>query len=94
MLENQSPEDMIQQYWVEIASINKACNDTLFPSKELTARYIHTGEYISRLHDLLPILHSWNDRLDKSKGIENLLDLPTPLLIIQSGQVPEDSAVD
>ena len=69
MLETQSPQDVIQQYWVEIASINKACNDSLFPSKDLTARYIRTGEYIGQLQDLLPRLHSWRDRLEQSSGM-------------------------
>ena len=84
MLENQSAEDMVQQYWVEIASINKACNDSLFPSKDLTARYIQTGEYISRLHDLLPTLHLWKDRLEKSKGTNHML-LRMRLLTMRSG---------
>ncbi|KAL9128162.1 MAG: hypothetical protein Q9217_003105 [Psora testacea] len=69
MLETQSPEDVVQQYWVEIASINKACNDGLFPSKELTARFVQTGEYIVRLQNLLPTLHSWRERLENSSGL-------------------------
>ena len=69
LLESQSPEDMVQNLWVEVASINKACNDKLFPSKDVTARFIRTGEYINLLKELLPTLHLWRDRLDRSKGL-------------------------
>ena len=68
LLETQSPEDMVQNLWVEVTSINKACNDKLFPSQDVTARVIQTGEYINLLQELLPTLHLWRDRLDKSKG--------------------------
>lgn len=68
MLENQSAEDLVQQYWVEFAAINKQCNDRLFPSKDLTTRFIQTGEYHIRVQELLPTLHKWHDRLEKSKG--------------------------
>ncbi|KAL9101714.1 MAG: hypothetical protein Q9163_003057 [Psora crenata] len=66
LLETQSPTDVVQQYWAEIASINKACNDSLFPSKDMTARIIRTGEYVARLQELLPSLHSWREKLQQS----------------------------
>ncbi len=68
MLEHQSPEDLVQQYWVEIASINKACNNSLFPSKDQITQLIQTGEYIGRLQQLQPILRRWQERLEMSNG--------------------------
>lgn len=53
------PVETIQQSWAEMASIMKACNATLFSSKEKTAELIQSGEYIGILQQLQPILASW-----------------------------------
>ena len=65
---NETSEDQIQGYWVEMAAINKACNDALFPSKAQTASFIQSGEYIQRLQQLQPIIKQWHDKISSSTG--------------------------
>ena len=69
IFESQSPGDIIQDHWVEMAAINKECNDSLFPSKEKTTRYIQTGEYEKRLQKLQQLIIRWQERFATSKGI-------------------------
>ncbi|MCJ1462554.1 hypothetical protein MMC07_001156 [Pseudocyphellaria aurata] len=56
------PQDLvetIQQSWAEMASIMKACNATLFCSKEKTTELIQSGEYIGLIQQMQPVLASW-----------------------------------
>ena len=68
MFESQSPGDVIQEHWVEMAAINKECNDSLFPSKELTTQYIQSGEYEKRLQKLQQLIQRWQERFATSHG--------------------------
>ena len=69
MFENQSPADVIQECWVEMAAINKECNASLFPSKDQTTRFIQTGEYERRLQKLQPVIQQWQEKFATSRGI-------------------------
>ena len=60
----QDPVDKTQNSWVELMSIMKACNDELFPNKEQTYKLIRSGEYMGRIIELQPFLHSWYQRLE------------------------------
>ncbi|KAG8530479.1 uncharacterized protein KY384_004982 [Bacidia gigantensis] len=64
---HQNTEDLIQEHFVEVMSLNKYCNDLLFPSKQHTAHLIHTGEYHKHLNELKPIFDQWHIRLNQSK---------------------------
>lgn len=55
-----------------MASIMKACNATLFSSKEKTAELIQSGEYIGILQQLQPILASW---LKKFQSLDGEFDI-------------------
>lgn len=68
MVENQSPGDVIQECWVEMAAINKECNTSLFPSKDQTTRFIQTGEYEKRLQKLQPVIQRWQEKFATSRG--------------------------
>ena len=68
----QSADDQIQGYWVEMAAINKACNDSLFPSKDQTASYIHSGEYINKLAQLQPMIEKWHEKITAAESKDNI----------------------
>ena len=93
MLDNQSAEDLVQQYWVEFAAINKQCNDRLFPSKDMTTRLIQTGEYHGRVQELLPTLHKWHDRLESSSGARYSLTWSDYMLTSCSIEISEDTTI-
>ena len=69
MFESQSPADVIQDCWVQMAAINKECNDSLFPSKDQTTRFIQTGEYERRLQKLQPLIQRWLEKFAGSDGM-------------------------
>ncbi len=71
MVENQSPADVIQECWVEMAAINKECNTTLFPSKDQTTRFIQSGEYERKLQKLQPVIQRWQEKFATSRGISD-----------------------
>lgn len=56
-------DDIIQQYWTEAISINKYCNDALFPSREKTMEHMSSGDYIPALQNIVPVLNHWEKRL-------------------------------
>lgn len=65
---DQDPIDVIQQLWVEVASILKATNDDMFPSKDATAKMIQNGEYMRHLQRIQPVLRSWQRKFEQSNG--------------------------
>lgn len=52
-------------------TIMKATNETLFSSKDLTAKLVQNGDYMKHLQALQPLLRSWYQRFN---GIEGEVD--------------------
>ncbi|KAF6222363.1 hypothetical protein HO133_001449 [Letharia lupina] len=71
------PVDRTQQSWLELMIIMKDCNDRLFSSKDQTTKLVQTEAYIVELHQLQPLLYSWQKRF-------NALDLPVYPRVILS----------
>ena len=51
--------------WEEISSMGLASNKCLFPTKEVTAKLIETGDYFGWLRKFEPILHRWHQKLER-----------------------------
>ena len=51
--------------WEEISSMGLTSNQCLFPTKEVTAQLIETGEYFGWLRKFEPILHRWHQKLER-----------------------------
>lgn len=58
------PVDRTQQSWLELMIIMKDCNDRLFSSKDQTTKLVQTEAYIVELHQLQPLLYSWQKRFN------------------------------
>ena len=56
------PVDKTQQSWIELMIIMKDCNDRLFSSKDQTTNLVENDTYISQIHQIQPLLHSWLKR--------------------------------
>ena len=67
------PVDKTQQSWLELMIVMKDCNDRLFSSKDQTTRLVENDSYISQIHQIQPLLHSWLRRftaLDRKSHIQ------------------------
>ncbi|EEP79880.1 predicted protein [Uncinocarpus reesii 1704] len=53
--------------WVGVASLMKRGNELLFPSRDRTRDIIKSGEYLSVLRMLKPLLHDWQREFDRAK---------------------------
>jgi len=62
------PVDKTQQCWVDLMTIMKATNETLFSSKDQTAKLVQNGDYMRHLQTLQPLLRSWYERFKGIKG--------------------------
>lgn len=85
-------QDILQQSWVEIATIMKCCNATLFGSKEKTTELIRSGEYMGILQQLQPILASWREKFQSLDG--NFPPNYDAFLMYQSAEVFQNYPFD
>ena len=60
----QEPVDKTQQSWLELMIVMKDCNDRLFSSKDQTTRLVENDTYMSQIHQIQPLLHSWLRRFN------------------------------
>ena len=58
------PVDKTQQSWLELMIVMKDCNDRLFSSKDQTTKLVENDTYISQIHQIQPLLHSWLKRFN------------------------------
>ena len=58
------PVDKTQQSWLELMIVMKDCNDRLFSSKDQTTKLVENDTYISQIHQIQPLLHSWLRRFN------------------------------
>ncbi|KAL8907941.1 MAG: hypothetical protein Q9207_001087 [Kuettlingeria erythrocarpa] len=61
------PVDRIQECWMDMTTIMKACNASLFPSREYTQAMIESGGYVARLQQLQPLMDAYGQKLEKAK---------------------------
>ena len=61
---NKEPVDKTQQSWLELMIVMKDCNDRLFSSKDQTTNMVENDTYISQIHQIQPLLHSWLERFN------------------------------
>ncbi|KAL8718876.1 MAG: hypothetical protein Q9225_004045 [Loekoesia sp. 1 TL-2023] len=65
--EAQDPIDNIQQYWMDMTTIMKTCNATLFSSKDHTQALIQSGGYVALLEQLQPLMNSYRQKLEAAR---------------------------
>ena len=53
--------------WVGVAYLMKKGNELLFPSRGRTRELINTGQYLSILQKLNPMLREWEKDFDKAQ---------------------------
>ncbi|KAL8692757.1 MAG: hypothetical protein Q9218_002264, partial [Villophora microphyllina] len=59
--------DAIQECWTEITLIMKACNASLFPSRDHTQALIQSGEYMALLEQLQPTMNAFERKLEAAQ---------------------------
>lgn len=64
--EAQDPVDNIQECWMDMTTIMKACNASLFPSREYTQAMIESGGYMARLQQLQPLMTAYGQKLENA----------------------------
>ncbi|KAL8930656.1 MAG: hypothetical protein Q9208_000527 [Pyrenodesmia sp. 3 TL-2023] len=64
--EAQDPVDDIQGFWIDMTTIMKACNASLFPSREYTQVMIESGGYMARLQQLQPLMAAYGQKLQNA----------------------------
>lgn len=62
-LEAQDPVDTIQECWMDMTMIMKACNLSLFPTNDHTQAVIRSGGYVELLEQLQPLMSSFGQKL-------------------------------
>lgn len=62
--EAQDHVDTIQECWMDMTVIMKACNDSLFSSNDHTQALIQSGGYMVGLEQLQPLMSSYGQKLE------------------------------
>ncbi|KAI4107153.1 MAG: hypothetical protein L6R37_001854 [Teloschistes peruensis] len=63
----QSLVDNIQECWIGITLIMKACNASIFPSRDHAQALIQSGEYMALLEQLQPTTNAFEQRLEAAQ---------------------------
>ena len=66
-LETRNPIDTVQGCWMEMTMVMKACNASLFTSKDQTQALIQSGGYVAVLEQLQPLMNSYHQKLDAAQ---------------------------
>lgn len=61
--ESHDPIDSIQECWTDMTTIMKACNASLFTSRDYTQAMIDSGGYMVRLEQLQPLMDAYGQKL-------------------------------
>lgn len=62
-----TPDDVMQKLWFQIAHIMYDANQDIFPTHEKTAEYIENGHYKNLIGGFAPRLRSWLNKFDNAK---------------------------
>lgn len=60
--------DMVERLWFDIASIMFEANRDIFPSRDITARLIDSGEYKTSIRHFQPKLQKWMRDYERIQG--------------------------
>ncbi|KAL9581467.1 MAG: hypothetical protein Q9212_003888, partial [Teloschistes hypoglaucus] len=63
----QSLVDNIQECWIGITLIMKACNASIFPSRDYAQALIQSGEYMALLEQIQPTTNAFEQRLEAAQ---------------------------
>ncbi|KAL8656152.1 MAG: hypothetical protein Q9210_000437 [Variospora velana] len=75
----QDSVDLIQECWLEMTMIMKACNTSLFPSRDYAQAMIESGEYVALLEQFQPLMNSYGEKL----RVSNIPRYPRIILSIE-----------
>ncbi|KAI4086450.1 MAG: hypothetical protein LQ344_007545 [Seirophora lacunosa] len=59
----QDSVDLIQECWLDMTMIMKACNTSLFPSRDYALAMIESGDYVALLEQFQPLMASYGEKL-------------------------------